>query len=443
MQSLTHLSQMFFLIALTCGIGYFIYNVRKVFRNIDLGKPSNRTDNPESRWVLMARVALGQTKMVVRPIPGILHILVYAGFLIINMEMLEIIYDGLFGTHRAFSFLGGFYNFLIGSFEILALLVIISVTIFWIRRNIKKIARFWKPEMEGWAKNDGNYILYIEFVLMIAFLAMNASDYYAHVKEGHHLAGAFPVSKNLFFFFDSFSVGTLHIIERFMWWFHILGVLFFMNYLYYSKHFHVLSAFPNVWYSKLEPKGQFNNLESVKKEVQLMMDPTADPFAAPPAGAVPAEPETFGAKDVFDLTKVQLLNAYTCTECGRCTSNCPANITGKKLSPRKIMMDTRDRLEDIGANIDKNGQFKDDGKKLIGDYISAEEIWACTSCNACTQACPVNIDPLSIITDLRRYLVMEESAAPMELNLMMQNVENNGAPWQFNNADRLNWASEG
>lgn len=442
MTSLTHVSQMFFLIALICGVGYFIYNVRKIFRNIDLGKPSGRTDHPEERWALMARVALGQSKMVVRPLAGLLHILVYAGFIIINLEVLEIVIDGLFGTHRVFSFLGGFYDFLIGSFEILALLVIIAVVAFWIRRNIHKIARFWKPEMKGWPKNDANNILYIEFVLMMAFLTMNASDYYAHAKAGEELAGAFPISKYLFFFFDYFSIGTLHIIERFMWWFHILGILFFLNYLYYSKHFHILSAFPNVWYSKLTPKGQFNNLESVKKEVEMMMDPNADPFAAPAAGDAPAEPETFGAKDIFDLTKAQLLNAYTCTECGRCTSQCPANLTGKKLSPRKIMMDTRDRLEDVGANVDKNGKFVDDGKKLIGDYISAEEVWACTSCNACTQACPVNIDPLSIIMDLRRYLVMEESAAPMELNLMMQNVENNGAPWQFNSADRLNWATE-
>ena len=440
MSSLTHLSQMFFAIALICGVGYFIYNVRKIFRNVDLGRPSNRTDHPEERWATMARVALGQSKMVVRPIAGLLHILVYVGFVIINLEVLEIVIDGLFGTHRIFSFLGPFYDILIGSFEILALLVIIAVTAFWLRRNYHKIARFWNPEMKGWPKNDANNILYIEVVLMIAFLSMNAADYYAHAKAGEELAGAFPVSKNLFFFFDNFSVGALHAIERFMWWFHILGILFFLNYLYWSKHFHILSAFPNVWYSKLVPLGQFNNLESVKKEVQLMMDPNADPFAAP-TGDVPAEPETFGAKDIFDLTKVQLLNAYTCTECGRCTSECPANITGKKLSPRKIMMDTRDRLEDVGANIDKNGKFVDDGKKLIGDYISAEEVWACTSCNACTQACPVNIDPLSIIMDLRRYLVMEESAAPMELNLMMQNVENNGAPWQFNNADRLNWAN--
>ncbi|MGI9526557.1 MAG: 4Fe-4S dicluster domain-containing protein [Weeksellaceae bacterium] len=441
MESIGHLSQMFFIIALICGIGFFAYNIRKLIRNINLGRDSHRTDHPEERWSLMALVALGQSKMVVRPVAGFLHILVYAGFVIINLEVLEIMIDGIFGTHRVFSFLGPVYDVLIGSFEILALLVIVAVIGFWLRRNIAKIPRFWKREMKGWPKNDANYILYIEFVLMLAFLSMNAADYYAHAKDGQDLAGAFPVSKNLFFFFDGFTVTTLHIIERMMWWFHILGILFFLNYLYYSKHFHILSAFPNVWYSKLKPKGEFTNLESVTKEVKLMMDPNVDPFAAPAAGEAMAEPETFGAKDVFDLTKVQLLNAYSCTECGRCTSECPANITGKKLSPRKIMMDTRDRLEDVGAILDKNGgNFADDGKKLIGDYIQPEEIWACTTCNACTQACPINIDPMSIIIDLRRYLVMEESAAPMELNLMMQNVENNGAPWQFNNADRLNWA---
>lgn len=431
-----------FTVSLILGFGFFAMNVSKIIRNIQLGRKINRSDQAAKRWKRMAMVALGQSKMVVRPISGILHILVYIGFIIINIEMLEIVIDGLTGSHRSFAFLGGFYDFLIGSFEILALLVLVSVTIFWVRRNIIKIKRFWKSEMKGWPKSDANYILYIEFVLMTLFLMMNAADYYAHANSGEELAGAFPVSKNLFFFFDNLGVSTLHFIERFAWWVHIIGILFFLNYLYYSKHFHILSAFPNVWYSNLNPQGQLNNIESVKKEVELMMNPNADPFAAPAAEELPAEPETFGAKDVFDLNRVQLMNAYTCTECGRCTSQCPANITGKKLSPRRIMMATRDRLEDVGKIIDKKGKYEDDGKKLIGDYISAEEIWACNSCNSCVEACPINISPLSIITDIRRYLVMEESAAPMELNLMMQNVENNGAPWQFNNADRLNWVKE-
>lgn len=435
------LAQILFIIALVAGVAFFALNVKKIIRNIHLGKSIQRNDSPKLRWKKMARIALGQSKMVIRPVPGILHILVYVGFIIINLEVLEIIIDGIFGTHRAFSFLGGFYSFLIGSFEILALLVIVSVVIFGIRRNIIKLNRFWNPEMKGWPKEDGNLILIIEFILMTAFLCMNAADYYAHQQMGESLAGAFPVSKHIFGFFGNLHASTLHIIERVTWWFHILGILFFLNYLYYSKHFHILSAFPNVWYSKLEPRGEFNNLQSVKKEVELMMDPNADPFAAPAPDAN-AEPETFGARDIFDLNTVQLLNAYTCTECGRCTSVCPANLTGKKLSPRKIMMATRDRLEDVGKIIDEKGAYEDDGKKLMGNYISAEEVWACTSCNACTEACPVSIDPLSIIMDLRRCLVMEESAAPMELNLMMQNVENNGAPWQFNNADRLNWVEE-
>ncbi len=433
------LSQLFFAAALIVGIGYFVRNIKKVVRNIQLGRKIDRTDHPKERWRKMFKVALGQSKMVVRPIPGVLHIIVYASFLIINLEVIEIVVDGLFGTHRAFSFLGGFYNFLIGSYEILAALVIIAVTIFWIRRNILKIKRFFGPEMKGWPKKDANYILEIEFILMVLFLTMNGADYYYADAVGNRIAGSFPISSNTFFFFRNIPADGLHFIERSAWWLHILGILFFLNYLYYSKHFHIISAFPNVWYSKLQPKTELNNLQSVKNEVELMLDPNVDPFAAPTNGEQTV-PETFGAKDVFDLNRIQLLNAYTCTECGRCTSECPANITGKKLSPRDIMMKTRDRLEDVGRNIDKNGSFKDDGKKLIGDYILPEEIWACTTCNACTQACPVSIDPVSIIIDLRRYLVMEESAAPMELNLMMQNVENNGAPWQFNNADRLNWA---
>ncbi|MDO5510340.1 MAG: (Fe-S)-binding protein [Weeksellaceae bacterium] len=437
--SISIISQIFFAFALIVGFGFFIRNVRKIWRNIRLARPIDRTDRPAERWKLMARVALGQSKMTVRPIAGFLHILVYLGFLIINLEMLEIMVDGLFGTHRAFAFMGGFYDFLIASFEILAALVIISVTVFWIRRNWVRVRRFWLGDLRGWPKLDADIILYIEFALMLAFLVMNAADYYAHQKQGIDLPGAYPVSAYLFTFFQNFSLPALQFLERVAWWFHILGVLFFMNYLYYSKHLHILLAFPNVWFAKLQPKGQFTNLESVKREVEMMLDPSADPYAAPAEPAT-TEVERFGAQDIFDLNQVQLLNAYTCTECGRCSAECPANITGKKLSPRKIMMDTRDRVEEVGRIIDAKGKFEDDGKRLLGDYITAEELWACTTCNACVQACPINIDPLSIIIDLRRFLVMEESAAPMELNLMMQNVENNGAPWQFNNADRLNWA---
>lgn len=434
-----YIPNILFAIALIAGIGFFVRNIKQLIRNIKLGKSINLNNQPAQRWQTMAKVALGQSKMTVRPIAGFLHILVYIGFVIINIEVLEIIIDGLFGTHRSLSFLGGFYDVLIASFEVLAALVIVAVVAFWIRRNITKVKRFWKPEMKGFPKKDADYILYIELALMLAFLCMNAADFYHAKASNHELAGSYPISANMFSFFEAFSTTTLHAIERTAWWLHILGILFFLNYLYYSKHLHILLAFPNTYFSNLNPKGQLTNLEAVTKEVKLMLDPNADPFAAPTDNTPPA---TFGAKDVFDLNQVQLLNAYTCTECGRCTDECPANQTGKKLSPRKIMMDTRDRLEEVGNNINQNKTFKPDGKQLLNDYITPEELWACTTCNACTQACPVNIDPLSIIIDLRRYLVMEQSAAPQELNLMMNNIENNAAPWQFGQQDRLNWANE-
>ena len=439
------LPNILFAIVLIIGIGYFAKNVKKLVRNIKLGQDINRKDNPSARWKNMAMIALGQSKMVKRPIAGFLHIIVYVGFVIINIEVLEIIIDGLFGTHRVFAFLGGFYDFLIGSFEILALLVLVAVVIFWARRNIVRLQRFWKPEMEGFPKKDGNYILYFEVVLMTLFLTMNAADYHLQYVpggfNGFHQAGSFPVSQFIAPIFDGMDNSVVFMIERTAWWLHICGILVFLNYLYFSKHLHILLAFPNTYFANLNPQGQFDNLESVTNEVKLMMDPSADPFAAPAnPDAVPAK---FGASDVQDLDWVQLLNAYTCTECGRCTSACPANQTGKKLSPRKIMMDTRDRLEEVGKNIDANkGTFVEDGKSLLNNYITTEELWACTSCNACVEECPVNISPLSIIMDMRRYLVMEQSAAPMELNNMMTNIENNGAPWQYNQMDRLNWKNE-
>ncbi|MCK0147074.1 (Fe-S)-binding protein [Arenibacter sp. F26102] len=438
-----YIPNIIFAIILFAGIGFFARNVKKLSRNIKLGKEVDTSDNKSQRWNNMFRIALGQTKMVVRPIPGILHIIVYLGFIIINIEVLEIIIDGLFGTHRIFSFFGGFYSFLIGSFEILALLVIVAVVIFWIRRNVIKLRRFLNPEMSGWPKKDGNLILYIELVLMVLFLTMNASDYQLQQMDAAHYtkAGAFPISQFIVPLFQEMSMSAIIMIERSAWWLHIVGILLFLNYLYYSKHLHILLAFPNTYFGKLKPKGQFENLEAVTKEVRLMMDPGADSFAAPDENA--PIPEKFGASDVMDLKWVQLLNAYTCTECGRCTSECPASQTGKKLSPRKIMMDTRDRLEEVGKNIDINkGEFVPDGKQLLGDYISHEELWACTSCNACVEACPVSIDPLSIIMDMRQYLVMEQSAAPSDLNNMMGNIENNGAPWPFNQMDRLNWSKE-
>lgn len=440
-----YIDNILFTILLIFAVWFFSRNVKKLIRNIKLGKPITRFDRPADRWKTMARVALGQGKMGVRPIPAILHGFVYIGFLLINIEVLEILIDGIFGTHRIFGFLGGFYKGMIGFFEVLALLTLISCVIFLIRRNIVKVKRFLNPEMKGWPKKDANYILYMEIAFMVALLTMNGADAALQKLGSEHYSqtGSFFISGWLTEpFLSGLSESGLILIERICWWFHIVGILFFLNYLYYSKHLHIILAFPNTYFSKLKPKGEFNNLESVTNEVKLMMDPNADPFAAPPEGAEITEPETFGAKDIFDLNGVQLLNAYTCTECGRCTSECPANITGKKLSPRKIMMDTRDRIEDVSKIIDEKGKWEDDGKKLVHDYITAEELWACTTCNACTQACPINIDPLSIIMDLRRYLVMEQSAAPQELNLMMSNIENNSAPWQFNQQDRLNWAND-
>ncbi|WP_417428599.1 4Fe-4S dicluster domain-containing protein [Halpernia sp.] len=440
-----YFSRIIFFIIIVAGFGLFAKSLREIYRNIKLGKAIDRSDNPAERWRIMTKVALGQTKMVKRPIAGILHIFVYVGFVIINLELLEILIDGLFGTHRFLAGILGqnFYALFTATLEILAVLVIIAVVLFFIRRNFYGIKRFQMKELFGWPKDDANWILVIEFALMIAFLTMNTSDWVLQQKGALPLYGSFPFSSSVLApFLQNFGINTLELLEKFAWWFHIIGILFFMNYLYYSKHLHIILAFPNTWFSKLKPKGELDNLDSVTREIKLMMDPNADPYAAAPEIDPNVAPEKFGANDIFDLNQVQLLNAYTCTECGRCTSVCPANLTGKKLSPRKIMMDTRDRIEEVGKNINKNGKFIDDGKKLIKDHILPEEIWACTTCNACVEACPVLIDPLSIIVELRRFLVMEQSAAPNELNLMMANVENNAAPWQFNQADRLNWAKE-
>ena len=438
------LSNVIFALLLIAGVVFFIRNIKKLGRNIQLGREVDRSDRKPERWKQMSQIALGQGKMVRRPVAGILHIVVYAGFVIINIEILEIITDGLLGTHRVFSFAGGLYNFLIGSFEILAFLVLMSVIIFWIRRMVLKIPRFWNKEMTSWPKNDALNILYFEMVLMGLFLLMNGADYALQQMGAMHYvsAGSFPVSR---FIADLLPQNELVLfyIERGAWWLHIVGILIFLNYLYYSKHLHILLAFPNTFYAKLEPQGKMDNLASVTKEVKLMMDPGADPYAAPPESEGPVE--KFGANDITDLNWVQLMNAYTCTECGRCTSVCPANETGKELSPRAIMMKTRDRVEEVGKFIDKHDEAtfrtNGDGNSLMST-ITEEEIWACTSCNACVTECPVGIDPLSIIIDLRRYLVMEKSAAPQELNVMMTNIENNGAPWQYNQMDRLNWKDE-
>ena len=441
------LPNIIFAIVLIIGVGFFVKHVKKIIRNIKLGQKVNRTENPGARWKNMALIALGQKKMFTKLIPAILHFTLYAAFIITQIELLEIIVDGLFGTHRFFkTSLGGFYTFLISFIEILTVLALLGTIAFLSRRNLLKLPRFNKAEMLGWPTKDANLILIMEIVLVTCIFTMNGTDevLYSLGKSHYEGIGSFNFSVSQYLgpaIFGGMSESALHILERVGWWGHFLMVIAFLNYLYYSKHLHILLAFPNTYFADLNAKGKFDNLESVTNEVKLMMDPNADPFAAPAnSDAVPAK---FGASDVQDLNWVQLLNAYTCTECGRCTSACPANNTGKKLSPRKIMMDTRDRLEEVGKNIDANkGIFIPDNKSLLNDYITTEELWACTSCNACVEECPINISPLSIIMDMRRYLVMEQSAAPMELNAVMTNIENNGAPWQYNQQDRVNWRNE-
>ncbi len=439
-----------FLLVFAAAVALFTRNMRRIRRNILLGREVVISDRQGERWMTMARVALGQSKMVTRPIAGILHIIVYAGFIIINIEVLEIIIDGIFGTHRVLSFMGGFYDFLIGSFEWLAIGVWLACAIFLVRRLILRLPRFWMAEMKKWPRTDAVLILSMEIALMTAFLTMNAADLTLQgMGEGHYIAaGAFPISQHVagLFNFHTFQLSSLVLIERTCWWFHIIGILAFLNYIVVSKHLHILLAFPNVWYSNLDAKTRMTNMPRVTTEVKLMLGLPADPAPAiaPVPAPAPDHQERFGAKDVFDLSWKQLMDAYSCTECGRCTSVCPANLTGKLLSPRKIMMDTRDRVEEVGRVIDASrsiagGKWEDDGKSL-GSYISDEELWACTTCNACTEACPVNIDPVGIITDMRRYLVMEESRMPAALTTMSTNIENNGAPWAFAQSERMKWA---
>ena len=436
---MAYLPNLLFSVLLIGGVGIFIRNIKRIRRNINLGNEIPLEKNSNLRWKKMLLVAFGQSKMLDRPVVGILHLVVYVGFILINIELLEIILDGITGSHRILApFLGSFYNFLIAAFEVLALSVLVAVFFFWTRRNLLKIRRFLSDEMSGWPKQDANYILYFEVVLMFLFLAMNATDQLLQqgAVKGYVEAGSFPVSQFLVPVFRSFSLDLLQVLERFFWWTHIIGILLFLNYLYYSKHLHILLAFPNTFYSSLAPQGKFYVNPYIKTEIELMLNPSSETTTTAP-------PEKFGASDVFDLNWVQLMNAYSCTECGRCTSVCPAHLTGKKLSPRAVMMKTRDRLEEVGKNLNKNkGQFISDGKQLLNDYISTEELWACTSCNACVDECPIEINPLSIIMDMRQYLVLEQSAAPTELNSMLSNIENNGAPWPFSNQDRLQWANE-
>lgn len=432
------LQQVLFLLLSVFAIWLFSKNIKVIIRNIRLGRDEEFNDNKKARWRNVILLAFGQKKMFKNPLVAVLHFFVYAGFIIINIEVLEIVLDGIFGTHRLFAArLGNFYAFLINSFEILAVSVIAACAIFLIRRNIIKLNRFISKDLDGWPRSDANYILFTEIILMTLFLTLNTSDRALQLQGHEHYpdTGSFLISGIFSSTFSLTSASTLILIERSSWWLHIIGIYAFLNYLPYSKHLHILLAFPNAYYARLQPLGEMKNMPAVQKEVLYAMQPELTPTDAPP-------PANFGARDIFDLSWRNLLDAYSCTECGRCTAACPASQTGKLLSPRKIMMDTRDRLESVGKNITSNKEFKDDGKKLLHDYISVEELRACTTCNACVEECPVSISPLEIILELRRSLVMEESNAPQEWNAMFSNVENNFAPWKFSPEERDKWAEE-
>ena len=432
------IQQIAFILLSGYAIWLFSRNILRIRKNILLGKEENYSDHPSQRWKNLLLLAFGQKKMFRNPTVAILHFFIYAGFIIINLEVLEIFLDGVFGTHRLFSIpMGGPYNWLINAFEFLALTVLIACIIFLCRRNMLKLQRFISHDLDGWPRSDANYILITEIILMTLFLTLNASDtllqqrVYGHF--GTHPTGNFIFSQWLHPALNGLSNHQLLILERVCWWLHIAGIFAFLNYLPYSKHLHILLAFPNAYFARLWPEGRMRNMKSVQQEVLYAMQPDLAPQEA---GQTPVK---FGAKDVMDLSWRNLLDAYSCTECGRCTAACPANITGKKLSPRKIMMDTRDRIEEVGLNVRTNGLFHDDGKHLLRDYISVEELRACTSCNACVEECPVSISPLEIILELRRSLVMEDSDAPPEWNTMFSNVENNFAPWKFSPEDRDGW----
>ena len=433
------LQQILFLILVAVSTWFFSKKIRFVRRNILLGKDVEMGGNSAERWKKVLLLALGQKKMFKYPLVALMHLIIYAGFVIINLEVLEIVLDGILGTHRLFlPALGPLYSWLINSFEVLAAGVLLVCVVFLVRRNILKLKRFMKHELDGWPRTDANLILVIEIMLMSLFLTMNAADTALQLQgyAGYHETGSFVVSGALASMFQNTAATTLVALERACWWLHIIGIFAFLNYLPYSKHLHILLAFPNTYYTRLQPQGKVNNMPEIQNEVLYAMQPELAP-------TTPSDtPMHFGAKDATDLTWKNLLDAYTCTECGRCTAACPANITGKLLNPRKIMMDTRDRVDEIGKNMDANGSFKDDGKTLLHDYITAEELWACTTCQACVEECPVSISPLEIIVSLRRHLIMEESSAPAEWNATFSNIENNFAPWKFSPDDRDKWAVE-
>jgi len=435
------IQQVIFLLLSAVAVYLFTRKAREIARNIQLGRAEDLSDHPAQRRKNLLLLAFGQKKMFRNPMVAVLHLIVYGGFIIINIEVLEIVLDGITGKHRLFAApLGDIYTFLINAFEVLALLVLLACVVFLVRRNIIKLKRFASNDLDGWPRSDANYILITEIILMSLFLKMNAADTLLQLRGAEHYAahptGNFIISQFLHPLMNGYSESSLIAIERTCWWLHIAGIFAFLNYLPYSKHLHIILAFPNAYYARLKPMGEMENMPSIQNEVLYAMQPELAPTGDQPA------PQKFGAKDVMDLSWKNLMDAYSCTECGRCSAACPANQTGKILSPRKIMMDTRDRLEVVGKNISANKEYKDDGKSLLHDYITVEELRACTTCNACVQECPVSISPLDIILQLRRYLVMEESNSPQEWTAMFSNVENNFAPWKFSPEERDAWATE-
>ncbi len=433
-----HWIQPIIFILLLSILAYFsVGRYKQIWNNIKRGKEVGPVDDKPQRWKNMLLIALGQKKMFKNVIPAVLHLFIYTAFLITQIELIEIIIDGITGNHRLFApFLGGFYTFIISFIEVLSALALIATIAFFARRNILKVARFQKPELKGWPFKDANLILLGELLLVIGIFTMNGADIVLQKLDPahYHPTGNFAISSVLGpALFGALDKSTLMFLERFGWWLHCLIVFGFIAYLPFSKHLHIFLAFPNTFFASLKPKGEMMNMPAIQREVEMMIDPSKASTTAPPA------PLRFGAKDIEDLTQVQLLSAYSCTECGRCTAACPANQTGKLLSPRKVMMDVRDRMEELSTFEKMNGAETKDDRSLL-DYISRAELMACTTCNACAEACPININPMGIIIDLRRYYILDEAKSPEEWNMMFSNIENNGAPWKFSAMDRANWS---